>query len=261
MKDINFRVIWTIASMHFKQMAVDGFVIFTVLVQPLFIALLAIYLLRDAGNFQAIYVVVGSGMAGLWSGTIFMGSRGVVAERWAGTLEEIVGSPTDLSTVVLSKSLATSVISIISMVFSYPLAALLFGFPLTISNPLLFVLSLPLVLAGVISLGFVFAPIMALNPGTWIWSNAIEFPVYAVSGFLFPVLMLPTWSRPVSYLLSPYWAARVLHDVSIGTVPFTEVLICWAVLVSLTLINWFVAMRLFKVVQYRTRVEATLGQQ
>ncbi len=256
----NLRLVWIISIMHFKQMAVDGFVIFTIIIQPLLIAVLAIYLLRDAQDFQPIYIVVGSAMSGLWSGTIFISSRGVVAERSYGTLEEIVGSPTDISVVVVAKSVATGVLSITSMLLTYPLAAFLFGYKLTISAPFLFAVSIPLSIIAVVSLSMVFAPIMALNPGSWIWSNAIEFPVYLVSGFLFPILFLPSWSRPISYILAPYWAARVLHVTTSGQVVLQEIITCWTALIILSILNLSISKRLFKIMLIRARVEDTLGK-
>ncbi len=256
----NLRLIWVISTMHFKQMAIDGFVIFTVIVQPLLIALLAMYLLRDTKNFQAVYIVVGSAMSGLWSGTIFISSRGVVNERFNGTLEEIVGSPTNISTIVIAKSIATGVLSIASMLVTYPLAAFLFGYRLTINSPILFVISMPLAIISVISLSMVFAPIMALKPGWWIWSNAIEFPVYLASGFLFSVLWLPLWSRPISYILAPYWAARVLHATTSGHVTSAEIIMCWVMLISLSVLNLFISKRLFKIMLLVARVEDTLGK-
>jgi len=89
-----FRVILTTFELHLKQQAVDLFVIFTVLIQPILIALLAIYLLRDEAASNAIYIVVGSGMTGLWSGLLFTSAFNIRGERWMGTLEMLVGSPT-----------------------------------------------------------------------------------------------------------------------------------------------------------------------
>ena len=48
------------------------------------------------------------------------------------------------------------------------------------------------------------------------WQNAMEYPVYILAGFLFPILLLPGWTTPLSYLLPPYWAAVAFHDTSTG---------------------------------------------
>ncbi len=255
------RVVWTVFYLYLKQIAIDGFIIFTVIIQPLLVALLAIYLLRDSDGFQAIYVIVGSALTGLWSGTLFFNSFNVQSERWSGNLENIIGSPTHLQTVVLGKALANIMISLSSMLFSYPIAAFLFGYRLTIAHPFLFSISLVMTIIALMSLGLVIAPIFSLNPGNILWVNAFEFPMYIVGGFLFPVLLLPGWTTPISYILSPYWAARVLHITSSGSTSLSDVLISWGLIIFLSLIYLFISSWLFRVLLWRAREKATLGLQ
>jgi ABC-2 type transport system permease protein len=257
----HLRVVWTVFYMYLKQISVDGFVIFTVIVQPLIVALLAIYMLRDTRGFQSIYVIVGSAMTGLWSGTLFFSSFNIEFERWTGNLENIVGSPTHLATVIIGKTLANTTMSITSMLFSYPLAAFLFGFRLTIVHPFLFAVSLLLTVLALISLGLVIAPLMSTNPGATVWANALEFPMYIVGGFLFPVLLLPVWTTPISYMLAPFWAAQALHATSSGGASLGHVFLCWALLIAFSLAYWFISAWLFRVLLRRAREEATLGLQ
>jgi ABC-2 type transport system permease protein len=257
----NLRVLGTVFVLHLKQMAVDSWVIFTVIVQPLIVALLAIYMLRETEGFQAIYVIVGSAMTGLWSGTIYISSRGIDTERWSGTLEQIVGSPTSVALVITGKALANVTLSLCSMLFSYPIAALFFGFRLSVAEPLLFLVSLALTVVAFISMALVIAPIFSMNPGSFIWANALEFPVYILGGFLFPILLLPAWTTPISYALSPYWAARALHAMSSGGAPIAEVFVSWSWLIAACIVYWIVSAWLFRVLLRRARVQATLGVQ
>jgi ABC-2 type transport system permease protein len=255
------RVISTVFRMQLKQMAVDEFFIFSIVFQPVFIALLAIYMLRDSPGFQAVYVIVGSGMTGLWSGTLMTSTNGILVERWVGTLESIIASPTHIKTVVIGKSLANVTLSLASMLFSYPLAAFVFGYPLTISDPPIFVVSLLLMLLALLSLGMILTPLMAIRPGSEVWVNALEFPMYIVGGFIFPVALLPAWMTPISYVLAPYWAARALHASSSGGLSALDVLTSWGFLIILCVVYWFLSGWLFKIVLRRAREEATLGLQ
>jgi ABC-2 type transport system permease protein len=252
-------VVWTAFYLYLKQIAVDGFVVFTVIVQPLIVALLAIYMLRNTQGFQAIYVIVGSAMTGLWSGTLFFSSFNIEFERWTGNLENIVASPTHLATVIVGKTLSNTTMSISSMLLSYPLAAVLFGFRLTIAHPWHFAVSLLLTVLALISLGLVIAPFMSVNVGAGVWANALEFPMYIVGGFLFPVILLPAWTTPISYALSPYWAARALHAASSGDVPLGDVYLSWGLLIGFSVLYWFISAWLFRVLLRRAREEATLG--
>ncbi len=255
------RVIWTVFTMYLKQISVDGFVIFTVIVQPLIVALLALYMLRDTEGFQAIYVIVGSAMTGLWSGTLFFSSFNIEFERWTGNLENIVGSPTHLATVIIGKTLANTTMSLSSMLMGYTLAALIFDFQLTIAHPFLFFISLLLTVLALISMGLVIAPLMSTNPGATVWANALEFPMFIVGGFLFPVILLPAWTTPISYVLAPFWAAQALHATSSGGAPLSYVLLCWALLVGFSVLYWFISAWLFRVLLRRAREDATLGLQ
>ena len=255
------RVVWTVFYMYLKQISVDAFVIFTVIVQPLIVALLALYMLRDTEGFQAIYVIVGSAMTGLWSGTLFFSSFNIEFERWTGNLENIVGSPTHLATVIIGKTLANTTMSLSSMLLGYSLAVLIFDFQLTIAYPFLFVVSLLLTVLALLSMGLVIAPLMSTNPGATVWANALEFPMYIVGGFLFPVLLLPVWTTPISYVLAPYWAAQALHVTSSGGAPLSYVFQCWVLLVGFSVLYWFISAWLFRVLLRRAREEATLGLQ
>lgn len=255
------RVIWTVFRFHLKQIAVDSFVLFAVVVQPLIVALLAIYMLRDTAGFHPIYVIVGSGMTGLWSGTLFFSTFNIQSERWSGCLEQIIGSSTPLAVVILGKSLANVTISLSSMLFSYPLAALFFGFRLTVNDPLFFGVSLVLTVVALMSMGMLISPIMSITPGADVWTNTLEMPMYILGGFLFPISLLPAWTWPISYLLPPYWAARALHATSSGDPPATDVSVSWTLLIILSAICWLISAWLFQMVLRKAREEATLGLQ
>jgi len=256
------RVVWTVFYLHLKQIAVNSYFLFFVVVQPLVVALLAIYVLHDKEGFQAIYVVVGSAVAGLWSGTLFFSTFNVNDERTAGTLEEIVGSPTSLATVIVGKTLANTTLALSSMLFSYPLAGLLFGYRLAIAHPFLFAVSLLLTVLGLMSLGLVISPLMSLNVRIGDWAvNIMEMPVYVLGGFLFPVSLLPAWTRPLSTILSPYWAARALHATSGGATALSDVFASWGAILGLSAIYCLISARFFGVLLRRAREEATLGMQ
>src|SRR5512135_421872 len=59
----------------FKMFLVDSFAIFGVFIQPLIVAALALWMLRGLGGDYAIFVVVGSGLTGLWSTLLFAGGN------------------------------------------------------------------------------------------------------------------------------------------------------------------------------------------
>lgn len=256
-----WRTILTVAEMTLRQHLNDGFVIFTVLFQPIIIAVLGLWMLQDKGGDAAMFVVVGSGLTGLWSSLLFISGNSVTVERWSGTLEALVAVPTPFEVIVFGKNLANVLQSLISMVLGYLIAALAFHYSLGVQQPLLFSASVVLAVFAFVSFGLVIAPIFIINPGVQAWQNAMEFPIYVLCGFLFPIALLPGWTTPVSYLLPPYWAAVALHGTSTGGASLKQTLTAWGMMVLFSFIDLLIASRLFKLMLYKARADATLGME
>jgi len=254
----NGRVAWAAFVMTLRMQAPDSFTLFTIVVQPLIVAVLAMWMLVERGASNAIYVVVGSGMTGLWSGLLFLGGNSINWERWTGTLELLVGQPTPVAVIVFGKNLAIVVLSLSGMVVCYALAALIFRQPLSVGQPLLFAGSLVLTVVAFVTFGLVIAPIFLLSPAVGNFQNALEFPIYMLCGFLFPIALLPGWTTPMSYVLGPYWAARALHGTATGGADVSEVLLSWGMMLALSMIYLLISGRLVELMLKRARSDATL---
>ncbi len=254
-----WRTILVVAEMTFRQQLVDGFIIFTILFQPIIIALLGLWMLQGKGQEYAMFVVVGSGLTGLWSSLLFISGNSINVERWMGTLESLVASPVPFEVIVIGKNLANVIQSLISMVLGYLVAAFLFGYSLHVQQPLWFALSLGLTVVAFICFGLALAPIFVMNPAVQSWQNGMEFPVYVLCGFMFPIALLPGWTTPISYLLPPYWAAVALHGTSTGGATLSQTLFNWGMMLLFSVVDLLIASRLFKIMLYKARADATLG--
>lgn len=253
-----WRTVLVVAEMSLRNQFSEGFVIFAVIFQPMIIAILALFMLKDKGGDYAMFVVVGSGLTGLWSSLLFVSGNSINVERWTGTLESLVGMPTPFEVIVFGKNLANVVQSLLSMISSYSLAAFLFGYSLTLTQPLLFFITLLISMFAFICFGLTISPVFVMYRSVQQWENAMEFPVYIICGFLFPVALLPQWTTPVSYLLPPYWAALALHGTSTAMTPLNQVLFAWAMMILSSFVSLVVASQLFKIMLYKARVDATL---
>ena len=256
-----WRTVLTVAEVTLRHQMNDSFVLFGIVVQPIIIATLALFMLKDTATNAAMFVVVGSGLTGLWSSLLFISGNSISAERWQGTLETLVGVPTPFDVIVFGKNLANVVQSLLSMTVAYLLAALFFGYSLHIDQPLLFLVSLILSVFAFISFGLTIAPVFVMYREVQQWQNAMEYPVYILAGFLFPILLLPGWTTPISYLLPPYWAAVALHGTSTANAPIEQTLLAWGMMIVFSIIDLFIASRLFKIMLYKARVDATLDVQ
>ncbi len=254
-----WRTVWIVAEMTIRQQLVDSFVLFTILFQPIIVALLGLWMLRGKGAEGAMFVVVGSGLTGLWSSLLFISGNSINIERWIGTLESIVAVPTPFEVIVFGKNLANILESLISMVLGYLVASLAFGYSLHIQQPGLFLISVVLGVFAFVSFGLALAPVFIMNPGVRAWQNGMEFPVYVLCGFMFPIALLPGWTTPISYVLSPYWAALALHGTSSGGASLSQTLFAWTMLVLFSILDLAVASLLLKRMLYKARADATLG--
>ena len=256
-----WRTVLVVAEVTIRHQMNDSFILFAILFQPLIIAVLALFMLKDTAANAAMFVVVGSGLTGLWSSLLFISGNSITVERWQGTLESLVGAPTPFDVIVFGKNLANVAQSLLSMVVAYLLAALFFGYSLRLDQPLLFLVSLILSVFAFICFGLTIAPIFVMYREVQNWQNAMEYPVYILGGFLFPVLLLPGWTTPISYLLPPYWAAIALHGTSTANAPIQQTLFAWGMMIIFSIIDLFIASRLFKIMLYKARVDATLDVQ
>lgn len=257
----HWHTVMTVAEMTLRHLINDSFVIFGLLVQPIIIATLALFMLKDSAAATAMFVVVGSGLTGLWTGLVFDSGNSITTERWQGTLETLVGVPTPFEVILFGKNLANVTLSLLSMVAAYLLVTLLFGYSLSVGQPLLFIISLLVSVLGFISFGLLFAPTFMLYRSVQQFQNTMEYPVFILAGFLFPVLLLPKWTTPISYLLPPYWAAVALHGTSTGNAPIEQTVFSWGMMMFFSILDLFIATRLFKIMLYKVRVDATLDVQ
>jgi len=243
------------------QNLTDGFILFGILIQPIIVAFMALWMLKDRGPDYSIFVVVGSGMTGLWTTLLFDGGNSITGERWSGTLEPLVGSPSSMRVIVFGKVLASVTQSLLSMIGCYALVSLVIGNPLTLAKPLMFLVSLIFSVFAFVCFGLIIASLFILIRDIGRMINTLEFPVYILSGFLFPIALLPDWTTPLSYILSPYWAARALHGAARGTLSNGEIMTSIGLLVVFSIIYLFLSKYLYRVILYRARVEASLDTQ
>jgi len=220
---------------------------------------MALWILRGTAEDYGIYVVVGSGLTGLWSGLLFISGNSITVERWTGTLEMIASVPTPLSIIALGKIVANVSQSLISMIGAYLLASVALGYALKVNQPVLFAVSVILMVFAFVCLGMVLAPLFITNPDVQRFQNAIEFPVYILAGFLFPIALLPNWTTPLSYLLSPYWAAVALHETSSGGGDPATIAGAWVAMILLSVGYLILSRLLFRTLLQRARRDGTLS--
>src|SRR5206468_2446269 len=98
-----------------------------------------------------------------------------------------------------------------------------FGVPFHLEHPLAFVVAVPTTILGLGLLGLVFAATFVLYRHANALSNMLEQPVLLVTGMLVPLSLLPGWSHPIAWVLSPTWGVRAIRDAALGGSPWPDI--------------------------------------
>lgn len=221
------RVFWVGWWMHFKILSRQPFEGVLTAIWPVINATLA-YLMytRGAHAETLLYASLGSAVASIWSSTTIAASGAIQRQRWWGTLELQVAAPTHFALILLPTAVATSSVGIYALATSLTFGRLVYGIPLPLEHPLAFVLAIPVAIASIGVLGFALAVVLVRYRTAGQLGNSLEYPVWLVSGLLFPLAVLPDWSHPISWALAPTWGMRALLDASLGGHPWRDLACC-----------------------------------
>ncbi len=250
------RIVWSGFVTNLKMLGTSSFFLLTSIVQPIVFATVAFYMYRSGDRAGTLlYAALGAGMMGVWSTTLF-GSGGMIQwQRWQGTLELGVGAPPPMTLVYLPFSLANSFTGMYALAATLIWGRVFFGIPLQFVHPWLFLLALPATVIALGLMGLVLASTFILYRYANAMSNLLEYPVWIASGLVFSTSILPVWTRPISWLLPPYWGILALRHAALGGnvwLPLTLVTV-------LGLASFAIATVTFGIFEQKARARATLS--
>jgi ABC-2 type transport system permease protein len=211
------RVFWTGFVVHFKIMSRSPFAIGVGATWPIVNATLAYFMYSAGGTPQTLlYASIGSAVAGIWSMAAIDASGAIQRQRFWGTLEILVAAPVRFALVLLPMTVAIASAGIYCLATTLVWGRLVYGIPLPLEHPLAFALAIPATLVSVGVLGFALCMVLVRFRSASHIGNALEYPVWLASGLLFPIAVLPSWSRPISWVLATTWGMRALLHGSLG---------------------------------------------
>lgn len=231
---------------------------FCVIAQPIIFGLLLgmMYLKRSPEDFM-LYAVIGSGLSTFWSSICFSSASDIMRERWYGTLENLFAAPVGFKWIVLGKILGNSLWGLLSFMLSVTVVVLFFNKPFLIANIVWFILGFFLMILSLVAIAYLFAGLFTLSRNARTLMNFFEAPIFILCGMMFPLELLPKFILPISYLFSPTWAVKILR-LSIQGGTFSEILPYFTGIIVLTLIYSLSAIFLFKRIDEKCRIDATL---
>ena len=188
---------------------------FIIWVMPLFTATITYFIYGGQSPERVFqYAVLGSGFMGLWSSIVFSSASDLTRERYYGTLESIFISPTSFSVILMGKIFGNTLWGIVSMVMAFLYLKLLFGIQIPKLSAPLFIGTLIIVIFAVCVFAFLLALLFTLTKYANTIMNVIEYPIFLLCGFVFPISILPNWLSWISYILPPTWAIEALRNVT-----------------------------------------------
>lgn len=233
---------------------------FSALVQPLIFVTIAHFMLRHSGQTStAVFVLIGSGIAGLWSSILFSSAGEIERERIMGTLEGMFLTPTDFKVIMFGKVLANGLLGLLPLVLSLVYGYVLYGVRLTTYHPGVLVLGFVLLCSSCMVMAMTLAPLFALSRSSNALMNGLEYPLIVLSGVLFPAELLPIPLKWISYLLAPTWAMRILRMSFTPTLSLPDLQFYVAALLGITL-AYAIAMRfLYQTMERQVRITGSMG--
>jgi ABC-2 type transport system permease protein len=200
---------------------------------PLFNVVVAYYLFHgsDLPNFGE-YVVMGAGLMTLWGTILWSSATDIGRERWMGTLELLLISPTSFPVTLMGKILGNTGLGAIAVLLSYGYARVLMGVTVQVAHPWLLVITVPAIIFSFVGFALMLALLFMLSRQANLIANGLGYPIYLVSGLLFPLNSLPLWALPFGLTMPLAWARESLRWATTGPAAESHLLTAswgWAV--------------------------------
>ena len=254
------RAFFSSLKLQIRMMFYSNIVHFIVILQPILYGTLMYLMFKNSGDENFVgYIVLGTGMMNLWSAIIFSASGQIDRERRMGTLEILNAVPTSFQTIIFGKIIGAVLVGLLSTINGYVFIILISGQHFTIENPGLFALNLGIVIVSYVAFSIILAALFALSRQVRDLTNAAEFPVFIVCGMIFPISLLPIWTRPFSYILTPTWGIKLLRMCLYGVSDQQAYNTAFYALIGLTLFYLLISVVLYKRMMVSFRKTGSLG--
>ncbi|HET7388499.1 MAG TPA: ABC transporter permease [Nocardioidaceae bacterium] len=216
--------------LHLKMLAASVFEGIFQVIWPLYFATVAFLVYGQSDDPKVlVYAGLGAAVMGIWSVVTTTASGLLQRERWHGTLELLVASPTRFAFILVPITTAMASLGLFSLGSTLLWGWLLFGVAVPIADPVLFVVSILVAVFSIALLGFLLSVAVVRYRTAWAMGNLLEYPGWLLCGFLIPLTLFPTWVNWISYLLPPTWGMRAIRESASGGSPWVDILLCLGV--------------------------------
>lgn len=212
---------------------------------PLFFATGAFLVYRQSEDPVAlVYAALGASAMGIWSAIATNASNALQRERWLGTLELLVTTPTRLALILMPMSLALASLGLTSLLATLLWGVFVFDVELTIADPLGFAVAVVGIVVAIALVGFLLSVAVVRYRTAWALGNLLEYPGWLLCGFLVPVDLLPEQAAWISKILPPTWGMAAVRDAAAGISPWGDLALALGLACAYALVAALVAERL-----------------
>jgi drug efflux transport system permease protein len=203
----------------------------------------------NPGLRSPVYIVPGIIGVLLSLTLVLITSMAIVRERERGTLEQLIVTPIDKTSLMLGKILPFLLIGYAQITVILVLGRLLFRVPILGSIPLLYLLSLAFIVAS-LALGLLMSTLVRSQVQAMQLSFLFLLPNILLSGFMFPREAMPVAARWVGATLPLTYFLTILRGVLLKGTGMAEL---WPE--ALALVGFAVGLVVLSVVRFHKTIE------
>ena len=257
---MNFRA----SKAGFKQAFIDFITdpqwIIPSLIAPFIFTIVALMIFNDVSGPVVLHAVLGGGVLGMWGNTLYSSGWSISYDRYNGTLEPLMISPTRMIDVIAGRAVWHTIIGLSNALLVFVVAEFMFDAPIALQNPLLFFAILVLTLFSLATIGLIFSAFFVLTRASSVLMSSLEFPIYVVSGAMFPISLLPDWVGYISKSLALSWGVEALRCVAFDGYVESIFVTNVGMMMILNIFYLVIATGLFYVIEKNIRRHGTIGR-
>lgn len=251
------RAVWSSMRTQWHNSMARAMMKYILVVSPLVHAALGAFMLKQRGPEGMEYAVVGAALLTLWGATIWSSATDMVRERTMGNLEYLLVAPVPLVWSTLGKNLGNVVLALGATAVSMLYSRFLFGIPVRIAQPGWLALGVAIMLFSFLGLSLALGTLVVFSRQSVSLMNGMDYPIYIIAGVMFPLDLLPDWTRPLSLAMPLTWARDLVGAALTGGSP-ARFWTAAAWMVGLGLMYGALAVWLFRVVDRKARQKGEL---
>ncbi|HEX6869716.1 MAG TPA: ABC transporter permease [Micromonosporaceae bacterium] len=206
------QLIWMACRMQLAESRRQPAHLLILVTSPLF----AVMFLSIAGNTRdpdaVTNAIFAPALFSLWFLSLDLGGTMINRERGQQTLNQLIGTPANLSAIVFGRILAVVGLAGLTFIEAYLMARLVFGVAVVVPHPALLTATVIVTLFAMAGTATALAALFVLSRQVMLFQNAMTYPFYILGAVFVPVGLLPSWLQPVTRIFFLSWSSELVRS-------------------------------------------------